>query len=222
MQSKLSSWMRGAAAGAGVALAVAVAPGAAMAGVLSQTLTFGPSNEPWTNTFNFTGFNPLLGTLSQVTISATETLAGTAIVSNTNPVTSPNGTATGTVTETNTLVLGSPIGVTTVNAVSSTPITVANGASSPSIPLAGSATQSATYVSGLSVFVGPWSASGSDTGSSGAAFNTGNVTEAFTDQGAASITVTYTYGPTPVPEPASVAIFAVGLLGLVMVSRRRA
>ncbi len=220
MQSTLSSWMRGAAASAGVALAVALPPGAAMAGTVSETVNVPTTATNWSQNLIFAGFNavgPAGQTLDSVAIQLTETMAGTAIATN-------NGStpAVGDFVFTNQAKLNAGVLGLVTNVQNSSNITIPVGGTSPLQNIGGSSSASQTFISGLAQFLPSWNATGSDTGSEGLSFTGGNLAATFTDSGALSVLVTYTYSPTPVPEPAGLALLGTALLGLGIVRFKRA
>ena len=219
MQSTLSSWMRGAAVSAGVALAVAMAPGAARAGVVSETVNVGSTPTNWSNTLSFLGFDALApgNVLNSVTVALTETLSGSINVTNTS-----SNSQTGSASLQNTANLTVATLVQVVNAQSTGTLVLAGSSSSGVIPLSGSNTNSLTYTgSSLSYFLSAYTGAASDTGASLLSFG-GNATATYVDNGALSVLVTYNYSPAPVPEPTSIALLGFGLLGLGMIRFKRA
>ena len=226
MQSTLSSWMRGAAVSAGVALAVAMAPGAAMA-VPTGTFTIGTGNSsvnsgtgniaadetiltvnaatnPGTFTLNigtigtFTGLNTQIPTLGYAPGPLSSTSIALVIPPSPEVLAAPLLVDVGpyaftfTTAEVSQFVATPPSGNGNLGLLWNGTVTGDTTTGSPN--LGGSIQMSMSLT---------------QTGQGG------TITGNFSLQAPISNTIT-------TPEPASVAVLAVGLLGLVMVSRRRA
>src|SRR5277367_2396001 len=122
--------------------------GTASAATITQTLTFGPTLTNWAHTFSFAGFNPALGTLTKVSDTITENLAGSIEITN-------NGSSSATFSAhlTNTALKNFTGLTTTSTSLSGTATgTLAPGATTGVLPLTGFSNGSGTTTSGLSAF----------------------------------------------------------------------
>ncbi|HTV28246.1 MAG TPA: choice-of-anchor E domain-containing protein [Xanthobacteraceae bacterium] len=190
----------------------------ASAGTITQTVTFGPAATNWTHTFSFTGFNSALGTLTKVSDTITDVLAGTVNVTN-------NGASSATFSAhlTNTGSKTFPgLTVSALDVSSTASGTLAPGASSGSVPLSGTASSTGTTTSGLASYeVATVNAVATDRGSLTLGSSTGDASATFTDTGEIIDKLVYTYSSTPVPEPGALVLLGSGLAFLGFVRRRK-
>ena len=201
------------------AAALMVSAEMASADTITQTLTFGPATTPWTHTFSFVGFDTALGTLTQVSDTLTEHLAGTVDVVN-------NGSAptffVGLLTNTASKSLPG-LSISLANTSNAVFGALAPGESSGSMLLAGVSSSSAAIISGLSSYeVASVLANAMDTSTPVFASSTGNAAATFTHTGEITDQLVYTLTPlAPIPEPGTLAILSSSLAGLFFICRRR-
>jgi hypothetical protein len=215
----------------------------ASAAVITQTASFGPSKTNWgtsgtsgtdyvpSQVLNFAGFNPSLGTLTGVSIVATESLTGSLDITN-------NGASSSEVTSTieNTEEVAGLPGVPDVTkkkyqatGTDSTGYSadLGSGKSSASGPLSATTSTTIAVTTDLSAYEAAWSADVGDLGQVLTSAADGDGSATYTDNGEVKLTVTYTYTPSqtspppPVPEPASLALLGSGLMGMGVLRRRR-
>jgi PEP-CTERM motif len=189
--------------------------GTASAATITQTLTFGPTLTNWAHTFSFAGFNPALGTLTKVSDTITENLAGSTVITNTG-----SGSATFSAHLTDVALKTFPGLTTTSTSVSTGGTgTLASGASTGVLPLTGTSSGSATTMSGLASFEATTVlADATDDGSLSLTSSTGNATAVFTDTGTVTDKLVYTYFT---PEPGTLALIGTALAGFGWARRRK-
>jgi hypothetical protein len=201
------------AAAAAVALA---APNLAAANVITESQSFGPAATDWSTTFDFSGFNPALGTLTMVTFDLTARLSGSAQVTNIGST-----SATGRITLTNTAMLSAPSVLPIVTSVTTQTLGL-NPGDAVFFTLGAGRRQVTSTTSELSLFETAWSAGATDHGVTSSSFSRGDVLVDTTDAGALTAQVSYVYTPEAVPEPMTAAVLCSGLAILGIVRRRRA
>jgi hypothetical protein len=215
-------------AGVGLAaLLLGVAP-AAMAGpFFTETQSYGPANPNWGPvTLDFNGATPTAGDhLTEVVVTVTEALAGTAQAVNNSTTASGTGTIQITNKGTATIpTLGSPVTVT--DTASSPTFTVPAGQTTPVPPNAYQLSNTSNVVndifSGLGTFETAWTSSVSDSSVTATLFSGGLVSPVTTDTGTVTVQADYFETPnTTVPEPMTAAVLSSGLLSLALVRYRR-
>jgi len=182
-------------------------------------------------TVNFAGFDSSLGTLVGVTIKyiVNETLTDTIYNFNSNAVTvgNPNG-----VSATSTITAKGPLGLTTVTQLTTSPLyaglvdgnggsvfsthaitNTVNGIASPVNTLNGNPTTLASYLGASNTVSIAVNGVGSQSGSLPP-----NVLNGYSGSANGVVYLQYLYD---IPEPASMALFAVGLLALTQLRRRK-
>ncbi len=201
------------------AAAMMACAGAASAGTVTQTLTFGPTATNFSHTFSFAGFNPALGTLVKVTDTITETLSGTVDVTNTG-----SSTATFTAFLTNTAKKTFPgLVVSSISVSNAATGSLGAGDSSGTLTLTGTSTNSGSTTSGLAAYlVTPLLVVATDKGALSLSSSTGDATAAFTDTGTITDVLVYTF-TTKIPEPGALVLLGGGLtfLGFTRWRKRR-
>lgn len=208
------------------ALIVAGLAGASQGSVITQTMSYGPSDTPFSDPLTFNTFNTSAGTLQSVKLILTEGGTVTSSVWNFSPTPSTysNVTTTGNVSISGPDSTTLTAGFTTLPA-SGTITTTAT----PTVvgTMSGSASASATAGSllayestGAGTFLINAVSSITTTGTS----NTGLVGFFGSGHLNGTVEVDYTYTPStssPVPEPSSLGLIAVGLGGLLTARRFR-
>jgi len=201
--------------------------------------SFGPALTDFSGTFNFTQFNPALGTLNSVKIDLGTSFSTTITVTNSGG-TASTGTARTEVQDgltdgTFSIGGGNILTVTGDNyqvlddvLSPNQPYSLGAGQSTTLAPTSGNGTATGTFSSGavLAEFTGLGTVGIKyDTLTQTVLANTGgNTTASQVTNATLSATVTYTYTPgaTGTPEPGSVAMFfGMGVTGMAFIYRRR-
>jgi hypothetical protein len=210
----------------GLAAAALIGSGPLASGAeIVQTQWYGPQSTNWTNvSLNFPGFNTSLGTLTGLTVSATQITNGS--LQNKN-----NGSSWSYVqsqlSNSWSVMLPGKIGGSTrlSGVVLSAPWTdyLAPGVSSlvHTINATGNAFATAVAGDNLSPYESPFVIKASDRGSLILSADNGNGQAIYTDLGEILVTVNYTYTVAVVPEPTTLAIIVPLLLGLALTRHYR-
>lgn len=213
--------------GFAAALLLGTAPMALAGPFATQTLSFGPANPNWgPETLNFTGATAGAGQhLTEVIVTVTEALAGSAQAENF----STTASGTGTIGLTNTGTASIPAmtaPVTVIDSATTPSFTVPANQTSPYPPSAYTLSNTTSVVSdffsNLSPFETAWTSSVSDKSLTTTSFTGGLVSAVTSDTGTVTVAAQYFEAPNVgVPEPMAVAVMASGLLGLGLVRYRR-
>ena len=203
---------------------VAGSSGHAFAGVITETVSYGPLTTPYTgHLVNFAGYTADGGTQPLISVVVTETDTVNGTVTGANPT---SGSLTFSSGVKNILTLSSQpanLSLPSVTTFSNTTgkITVAGHSSYTSANLTGSKSAVSTATGSLSDFLGGWSLTFGEQGNySGSAQTWINLSAQTT--GTVDVSVAYNFAnPAGVPEPMSAALVGVGLAGMGVVRRRR-
>jgi len=204
----------------------------ASADTISYTASFGPTASPFNMTYTFAGFDPTLGTLNSVSLYADESMTTTGSITNLSQYTGPWQ-----------IQLDGGVHVLFTNAagvsgIGSPPVVPAKFVTVPSID------PNTPYVANIStadlnsvvldanlVLVGESVAQFFEAGPISGNLNAGGVSQISVPDGvtyssslttsiSGSFSVIYNYTPTSVPEPASGQMIAMGLTGLIAITRK--
>lgn len=225
-------------AAAALALCAAVLPGAAGAAVISFSHVTPRDAVPFTDVFTLPGFDPALGTLTGVTVSATtDALAEIEVFNNTGRARNfTNARATIPLTVTapagvtlNVTATAGPIAGTAAPGFNTYSGNAASGAGSIVLPAAAFASFIGTAPGTYSAEFGDGTFTGTATPGvffSGAALAGGTTSITYTYDAAPVVVPPAPIPPTPVPpvsvpEPMSLALLGAGLLGTLALRRKR-
>jgi hypothetical protein len=200
------------------------------ADMITQTVSYGPAITDWENLFTFNKFDPSLGTLNSVTVTATSNVNFSGSVTNlAAKAESFKVTENVTFSTNNTLPdsHNTPLNFSTNSYTQSytklapnTPSAFGPGTLNGTFPL-----ETFTSSADLAGFTGAGSTfsldgiTETDILIQGAG---GNVLASIATTAGETITVVYNYTPATVPEPATLAMFGIGGLGLCLYRRTRA
>jgi hypothetical protein len=196
----------------------------ASADALTFTTSFGPTASPFDVTYIFSGFDPTLGSLNMVFLDAEESVTTIGSISNLSQYTGPWG-----------INLSGELTTQFTNSAGS------SGISTPTVVPFGNATipfidPNTTYLVNVSTSdvndsvetsaqffeAGPISANLHAAGGSGISIPDNSVvySSLLTTLVSGSVSVTYDYTPAPIPEPGSARMTAIGLAGLIAITRK--
>jgi hypothetical protein len=212
-------------------LVILAVPAAADAASISYTDSISLATTNWTDSVSIQKFDPSLGTLTNVEIELIGSVLGTARAESLDAQAAQitlNLAATITLTrpDMSVLAVALPVSASVFNATAYDGVIDFGGTSGITLPGLTSSDSdtiiSPPPASDLALFTGvgtillPVMANGSSSAS-----GAGNLITQFNTQASASVKVTYYYDAAVVPEPASVAMAAMGVIGVGGLALRR-